>query len=279
MKRSIQNLDEIIESLSSIDTDWQDSFSARVIAFLEKIPSESVFEVKHLTDLLVDDFEVASTVFRIFLEKSQDEYRSLLKELFPSSGGAGKKAFLKDRDLYVRTLDHLLIARKIDETVNRNYTWKDIIIERLKAGRGSAIKGQTRGRFVENQVEEAVKNVFSTYDVRCSFFGKNGLSSEKADFAIPSKINPTIVIEVKAYGATGSKQTDVIGDIRKIIDEKRHDTVFILVTDGITWSERMNDLRKLVKLQNEGFIYKIYTLKMKKELECDLVQMKQEMDL
>lgn len=279
MKRHVQKLDELVKSLSTIETDWKDDFSDRVIAFLDKIPSDSVFEEKHLTALLDDDFEIASTVFRIFLEKSKDEYKAILKELFPAPAGIGKTAFVRDREQYVKILDHLLIARKIKDTIGREYTWKDIIIERLKAGRGSAIKGQTRGRFVENIVENVIKNVFDVYDVRCSFSGKDGVSTEKADFAIPSKASPSIVIEVKAYGATGSKQTDVIGDIKKIIDEKRHDTIFMLVTDGITWSERLNDLRKLVRFQNEGFIYRIYTIKMRDELESDLVQIKLETGL
>ena len=277
MKRHAQSVEELIAGLSAIETDWKDDFSAKVIAFLDKIPQDSVFEVKHLVSLLEDDFEIASTVFRIFLEKSKDEYHSLLKELFPPPNGNGKTAFLMDKEKYSRMLDHVLIVKKIQDTIGRDYTWKDIIIERLKAGRGSAIKGQTRGRFVENIVENAVRKVFLRYDLRCSFSGKDGLSTEKADFAIPSKNNPNIIIEVKAYGATGSKQTDVIGDIKKIIDEKRHDTVFILVTDGITWSDRVNDFRKLVKFQNEGFIYRIYTIKMSDELERDLSQLKSEM--
>jgi hypothetical protein len=44
------------------------------------------------------------------------------------------------------------------------------------------------------------------------------------------------------------------GDANKIIDAKRPDVPFFLITDGITWMRRINDLRKLVKLQNEGRI-------------------------
>ena len=73
------------------------------------------------------------------------------------------------------------------------------------------------------------------YDARCRFTGATGISTEKTDFAIPSKDDPGILIEAKAYGATGSKQTDVLGDITRIVNEKRDDTQFLLVTDGITF--------------------------------------------
>lgn len=167
------------------------------------------------------------------------------------------------------------------EVVNRPTTWRELLVERLKGGRGSAIKGQRRGRFLEDFVDELLTAIFGagSYDLRCQFVGATGTSSEKADFAIPSKGDPIILIEAKAYGATGSKQTDVLGDISRIGQQKRHDTYFLLVTDGITWRERINDLRKLVELQNQGRITRIYTQSMRSQLETDLRRLKQEHDL
>ena len=119
-----------------------------------------------------------------------------------------------------------------------------------------------------------MKSVFGPegYHVRCRFVGKNGdeTETEKADFAIPSRQEPRILIEAKAYGATGSKQTDVIGDIGRIAAQKRPDTALLVVTDGITWNDRVNDLRKLVQMQNRGIIARIYTTLMFDELRKDL---------
>lgn len=42
---------------------------------------------------------------------------------------------------------------------------------------------------------------------------------------------------------------------------------------------RMNDLRKLIKLQNEGSIARIYTTKMAAQFEADLWQLKAEYKL
>jgi hypothetical protein len=101
----------------------------------------------------------------------------------------------------------------------------------------------------------------------------------KCDFAIPSKSSPRILIESKGYGATGSKMTDIIGDIEKIIAAKRPDTAFLFFTDGLTWKQRKSDLRKIVEYQNEGDITRIYTYAMANQFEADLRQLKQEYGL
>ena len=163
-------------------------------------------------------------------------------------------------------------------TINTPISWSDLLTERLKGGRGSAIKGQRRGRYLEDFVEQLLILIFgeNAYDARCQFTGATGTSTEKTDFAIPSKDDPGVLIEAKAYGATGSKQTDVLGDITRIVNEKRNDTQFLLVTDGITWRDRTSDLNKLVTLQNQGKIARIYTQSMADQLEADLKQLKDE---
>ncbi len=103
--------------------------------------------------------------------------------------------------------------------------------------------------------------------------GARGKSTEKADFAIPSKEDARILIEVKAYGATGSKQTDVLGDVARVVAEKRPDTDFLLVTDGVTWLDRGSDLRKLIEMQNTGEIQRIYTRAMAQQLQDDLLEL------
>ena len=170
------------------------------------------------------------------------------------------------------------LTERMSAVVQRPTTWRDILIERLKSGRGSAIKGQRRGRFLEDFAEEIVVRVFGDdgYDLRCRFVGESGRSTEKADFAIPSREDPRILLEAKAYGATGSKQTDILGDITRIVEQKRHDTTLVLLLDGESWTARKNDLRKLLRLQYRGRIARIYTMRMAGELEDDLGQLKVE---
>ena len=84
------------------------------------------------------------------------------------------------------------------------------------------------------------------------------------------------MIESKAYGATGSKMTDIIGDLDAIIEAKRHDTALLFMTDGITWKARQSDLRKIVERQNEGQITRIYTSQMRDDFLADLRTLKDE---
>ena len=84
------------------------------------------------------------------------------------------------------------------------------------------------------------------------------------------------MIESKGYAATGSKMTDVIGDIKAIIDAKRTDTAFLLFTDGVTWRQRQSDLCKIIDHQNNGDITRIYTYAMAERFESDLRQLRAE---
>jgi DpnII restriction endonuclease len=120
-----------------------------------------------------------------------------------------------------------------------------------------------------------VKEVFGDqYDTRCTFTGADGKTA-KCDVAVPDKKRPRIVIEVKGYGATGSKMTDIIGDLDAIIDAMRRDTWLMFVTDGMTWKSRLSDLKKIIERQNEGKIARIYTTKMREEFLADLKSLKQ----
>ena len=192
---------------------------------------------------------------------------------------AGATRYGSDRDAFLASLEGMGALDALSSIANTRISWKDLLVERLKSGRGSAIKGQSRGRYLENFVEQNVVNIFKTFDVRCRFTGANGTSTEKADFAIPSKDDPCILIEAKAYGATGSKQTDILGDMSRIGAEKRPDTSLLLVTDGVTWTARLNDLRKLVQMQNTGRITRIYTCSMKDDLAADLEQLRSDYGL
>lgn len=55
-----------------------------------------------------------------------------------------------------------------------------------------------------------------------------------------------------------------------LAEQIRPDTHLLLVTDGITWKTRINDLRKLVDVQNQGIISRVHTQRMAQGLEADL---------
>jgi hypothetical protein len=164
--------------------------------------------------------------------------------------------------------------------VNKPLHWSDTVIERLRSGRGSAISGQRRGRSAEDFAEDVIREVFGAgnYQVRATFSGRSDQTA-KCDFAIPNATNPRIVIESKGFAATGSKMSDVLGDVSAIVRAKRADTTFLFFTDGLTWKQRQADLRKLIKYQNEGDIARIYTQTMVAQLREDLIVLKAECGL
>ncbi|MDF7826886.1 DpnII family type II restriction endonuclease [Pontiellaceae bacterium B12227] len=280
MKRQRQKLEDIVSSLTQVDANWLDEHASNCIQLLRRIPEKKTYSRKDIENLLSTDFHTASTVVRLFLDVSKDEMTVRMKEKL-GAGGIGIKRFKKDPEDFLDALCFLGLPQKMKAAVNTPLQWSDLLVERLKGGRGSAIKGQQRGRGLEDFTEELLLQIFDKeqIDTRCRFVSVDGQSTEKTDFAIPSRDDPHILIEAKAYGATGSKQTDILGDIARIVDQKRRDTVMLLFTDGITWRERLSDLQKLVELQNKGSINRIYTRAMAQEFLADLKQLKDEFEL
>jgi hypothetical protein len=287
MRRHRQTVEEVLGSLSPVATSWRDDHADSVIYRLKGLPAKPHYTRDDLERLLATEslpsgmtpkqfFETGLTAIQLFLDLSKDELTAALRNRL--GRGIGVQRLQKDPEGFLSALVEMGALTCMTVAVNTPVSWHDLLTERLKGGRGSAIKGQRRGRSLEDFVERLVEDVFGkgNYDARCQFWGATGASKEKADFAIPSKGDPSVLIEAKAYGATGSKQTDVLGDVERIVKEKRDDTQFLLVTDGITWRERTSDLGKLVAFQNLGKIARIYTQSMAEQLEADLRQLKKE---
>lgn len=265
-----QKLDELIASLSPLTVDWMDDIATNAIAKLAALPKKEVYTPQDVAMLLEDDFEQGILWARLFLALSKDSMESELRRLL-GHGGIGVKRFMSDRTAFLTALETLGLHQAMAQIINYEPVWSDILVERLRSGRGSAIQGQRRGRGLEDFVEAIVKEVFGEegYETRCTFTGADNRTA-KCDIAIPNKNRPRVLIEVKGYGATGSKMSDIIGDLDAIILAKRHDTPLLFVTDGMTWKARISDLRKIVERQNEGKIARIYTTKMRQELANDL---------
>lgn len=277
MQRYRQTLDELRGSLSPIEVSWRDEHADEVIETIRLIPDQEHYGIDVVESMLDSNFGAGLTAARLLSDRSKDEFTAGMKGSL-GKGGVGVKRYRSDKAAFLEALEQLGVLDALIEMSHKPISWRDVLLERLKAGRGSAIKAQARGRRLEDITESSVKAVFGEegYDVRCRFLGADGTSREKADFAIPSKDDPRVLIETKGYGATGSKQTDILGDVTRIISEKRNDTDFLLVTDGISWLERLSDLKKLIMIQNTGKIGRIYTVKMQEELVSDLKQLKQD---
>jgi hypothetical protein len=273
-----QKIEEIIANLQPLTVDWKDEVAHRVIEKIETIPGKNAYTDADVAAILDRHFNDGLLICRLFLGLSADQFKGMLAGGL-GDGGAGITRYRNDRAGFLEALLSLGLLETMAAEANRPTRWSDTLVERLRSGRGSAISGQRRGRGVEEFAEAVVRRVFGdVFSVRCTFTGARGKPA-KCDIAIPSRAAPRILVESKGYGATGSKMTDVIGDIEKIIAAKRADTAFLFFTDGVTWKQRQSDLRKIVEYQNHGDITRIYTYAMADAFEADLRQLKQEYSL
>lgn len=279
MRSKSQSVAEIVDNLSGLDVDWMDETAANAIAKMTAVEHKESYTRDDIVSLFDGDFEEGYLCVRTFLGLSADSMYAALREKL-GVGGTGVKRFNKDREAYLDALVDLGLLDAMEAVINRKPVWSDILIERLRSGRGSAISGQKRGRGLEDFAEAIVKEVFGEggYELRCSFTGATGREA-KCDVAIPNKADPHILIESKGYGATGSKMSDVIGDLDAIIEHKRRDTPLLFLTDGLTWKDRLSDLGKIVERQNRGDITRIYTTQMRDEFLADLKTLKDELGL
>ncbi|MGJ3262940.1 MAG: DpnII family type II restriction endonuclease [Salinarimonas sp.] len=268
----------MVAALSPIAVDWMDEVAGSAIAKLSAFPAKGAYDRDDVAALLDSGFEEGTLCARLFLAMSKDQMEvALRREL--GGGGIGSKRYAADRAAFLDALERLGLPAAMTRTVNYRPVWSDILVERLRSGRGSAIQGQRRGRGLEDFVEAALIEIFGPdgYRARCVFEGVRGRRA-KCDFAIPDSQRPQIIIETKGYGATGSKMTDIIGDLDAIIEAKRHDQLLLFVTDGMTWQARLSDLRKIVDRQNDGKVARIYTMKMRDQLVADLATLKAQID-
>jgi hypothetical protein len=273
-----QTLDDVVASLSPLTVEWMDETATNAIAKLAAIPSKDAYGRADIAALLEGNFEEGILCCRLFLALSKDSMEGELRRELPA-GGIGLRRYQANRELYLDALERLGLPDAMTSTINYQPIWSDILVERLRAGRGSAISGQRRGRGLEDFAEAIVKEVFAdAYETRCTFTG-TGNKTAKCDLAIPGRARPRIIIEAKGYAATGSKMSDIIGDLDAIIDAKRHDTALLFLTDGMTWKARLSDLRRIVQRQNEGKITRIYTTKMREIFLDDLRTLKSEFGL
>ena len=276
-------VDELKKQLRRIEVDWLNEKGRRIIKAIDIVLSsaEKGLSINSLASL-IGKLPETTEVLRLVLNMSKDELTNdfliFLKERkgrpsLPKHLDIVKFCARNPRLCAEFFLKFEGVDRKIREEMSRDYTYRDILIERLKAGRGRAIKGQKRGAFLEDMVEEIIKSLGLPHTRDRNFRGIKGQEA-KADFAIPSHENPLVIIEVKAYEATGSKQTDVLGDILKIIRVKPQDVKFYLVTDGIGWLRRESDLVKIVEYYNEGKIDGIFTIATLPKLRNELSKLK-----
>jgi len=106
MKRHLQTLEEIRESLSAIDSNWRDDFADEVIMQFSWLSQYSKIDTHVLRNLLDQNFEIGITIIRLFLELSKDEFNTLLRgKLFPNEPKFGKSFYANNPEVFFKRIE------------------------------------------------------------------------------------------------------------------------------------------------------------------------------
>ena len=86
MKRYRQTFEEIVSSLIPVEASWLDAHAEEVIKMIQALPVKTHYDAADVEMLLDENFDTASTVIRLFLDQSKDEFTLILKEAFKNDG-------------------------------------------------------------------------------------------------------------------------------------------------------------------------------------------------
>ena len=257
-----QTLEEILDNLRPIEVDWRDPTARSIIEQLRSFPVKDQYADVDIAALLDRNFEEGKLICRLFLGRSKDEFESLLIEAL-GKGGTGFRRYQAEPEVYLAALNSLGLHEAIWKETHRKLHWTDALVERLRSGRGSAISGQ--------RPRADCRGLLPSPSWRkCSVTpSMRGAPSPARGAKPPSVTSPFRAaqplgssLSPKDTARPVSKMTDVLGDIKAIIEAKRSDTAFLFFTDGVSWRQRQSDLRKIVEHQNNGDITRIYTYAM-----------------
>jgi hypothetical protein len=145
----------------------------------------------------------------------------------------------------------------------------DVVEARYMVGKGSALRGQASGNWLEDKIRDDVLETLGlvedehfvhvggraevTVDDETYTFAKG------PDYVIPDLDDARVLIEAKAYvSSTGSKQTDVLGDITKLEPIAEKGVPLFMVLDGPMWRRRVSDLQEVFAKRDQGVVDGVY---------------------
>ena len=260
-------LKELLEQLSRIQAEWLDEDGKKVLAAIPSVIDK--IGTSPVDRLIIEDIlgqePYALDVFRLFLDVSQDILSNEMRARGLTGGFESiRRKCRTNRMQIAAVLADLGIIDAIESHRAHEWTLQDVLWDRYGHMRGRAMIAQNRGATLEDAVEVILKELKNEGIIPAYIRGGNFINSTgreaKADFMIPSRRTPRIIIEAKGYEATGSKLSDVLGDILKV-EIKDAETHYFFVTDGIGWYRRQSDLQKIVESHRQGHIDMIYTMK------------------
>jgi hypothetical protein len=112
---------------------------------------------------------------------------------------------------------------------------------------------------VEDEIEAIAEGLGLPYTLRTQFRGRSGRLAP-CDLAIPNGESAEIVVAAKGFDSTGSKLTDAVREVERMVDVRLSRQYVMAVVDGIGWKSRAADLRRIHELWVNGEINGLYTL-------------------
>ena len=198
MKRQV-SLDELLEQIEPIKVDWINGIAEEVIETIPRVIrrlNKSDIDQSTIESLLVEE-TYALDVFRLFLDISQDIMLNILK---PHGIKGDFRTVRGNCPRLSKEISVVLIKTGLTDAIAdhmvREWKIEDILFERYKQMRGSAMRGQHRGSALENAVEVILKEIEEetgiTYTSNMNFLNHSGRTA-KADFMIPSNKAPFVI--------------------------------------------------------------------------------------
>ena len=166
----------------------------------------------------------------------------------------------------------------------------DVVEARYMVGKGSALRGQASGNWLEDKIRDDVLETLGlvedehfvhvggraevTVDDETYTFAKG------PDYVIPDLDDARVLIEAKAYvSSTGSKQTDVLGDITKLEPIAEKGVPLFMVLDGPMWRRRVSDLQEVFAKRDQGVVDGVYQVRTLPMLQNELYERLSALDL
>ena len=251
-------LQDPLENLRELTT----SLSARLLA-LSHVDRESLSSIICANPALVP-------ILATFVNLTQEQLKNQLRFALGSSSWIAKAKV--DPLSIITFLDEQFdLVAHVDNQLRRSWSLDDVLVERYLWSRGQAASSVTRGRRVEDEVENVVKGLELPYETRTRFAGRNARTAP-CDIAIPSAREAAIVGCAKGFNSTGSKLTDAVREVQEMAEIRLPRQFTFALIDGIGWHNRIADLKRIHDLWLTDAIDGLYSLNMLSVFREDIAE-------
>lgn len=170
------------------------------------------------------------------------------------------------------------------------YSHWDVVEARYMVGKGSALRGQASGNWLEDKIRDDVLEDLGLVEnehfvhvngrAEVTVGGESYVFAKGPDYVIPDLDDARVLMEAKAYvSSTGSKQTDVLGDVTKLEPITSKGVPLFMVLDGPMWRRRVSDLEEVFAKRDAGVVEGIHQIRTLPELQDRLYEILSDLDI